>query len=597
MIDFWRNVKQTKKKSIFFQFFSLRLASLRFHTMSLIDAFNEYTRKGFITFGLNLSSRLNKDGQVKKDVKPPIGFPQFTLNTPNRVNPSHNALGFLCGTPNDIIVIDIDNTDHWSKFLEQHGQKEPLTVKQKTANGGVHLLFKFNAELASVKGKDHCFGPDFDIDVRTTGNFIYATPTAFSNSIVNWKYMWAPGQSLFDIDPIEMPTFLKDELLKNHTRGSSAPIAGPSKPAKSKSKSKSKSVATTIGDPEGLKDFIKQHYFHQPNKIGNYKKQSIESNSIAGKTEYQILVPIDEKYCPFEGREHQSNHQYIIIDKFGMRQKCHDGMCKGKSENKIAVHALPKGIQQLVGINPKMLIELSDDESESEEFDPRDSDLDIIDCTENIIAKVKNEREKKIHDVIVRPFDKDRLQPNLKKMILDQYILNYTPGGIIAELTENKYCPTCCQFHDDKGHVSIVVDDRGRKYANCDLNKGRYYPNPVQIIPMTQINVMFDNSTTIINNYNGADALLDVNFEDVVQIFDDNELNKLMFASFKGMAADIADIFFYLGKDIFALESSNDNVWWSWNSTEGIWEKSITEARLFFKNIATLFIQAQMLKN
>src|SRR5437868_10718618 len=51
------------------------------------------------------------------------------------INDSHNALVIITGTSN-IIVVDIDNINHWQQFLKEHNiTEEPNTVKVKTSNG------------------------------------------------------------------------------------------------------------------------------------------------------------------------------------------------------------------------------------------------------------------------------------------------------------------------------------------------------------------------------------------------------------------------------------------------------------------------------
>ncbi|NDD85269.1 hypothetical protein EBZ38_13480 [bacterium] len=37
-----------------------------------------------------------------------------------------------------------------------------------------------------------------------------------------------------------------------------------------------------------------------------------------------IIISLDDLFCPFRGACHKSNHQYIVIDKHSVKQKCHD---------------------------------------------------------------------------------------------------------------------------------------------------------------------------------------------------------------------------------------------------------------------------------
>lgn len=57
-------------------------------------------------------------------------------------NTKYNGLALITGKVNNIIVVDIDNIEHWNKFLEENDRDEPNTVKAISGSGGVHLYFK-----------------------------------------------------------------------------------------------------------------------------------------------------------------------------------------------------------------------------------------------------------------------------------------------------------------------------------------------------------------------------------------------------------------------------------------------------------------------
>jgi hypothetical protein len=113
-----------------------------------------------------------------------------------------NGIALLTGKINDIFVIDIDNIEHWNKFLKVHNETEPETVKAKSGSGGIHLYFKYTENLKEIKTKSHCFGSDYDIDVRTNGGNIIVPPSKYNNK----KYEWI--NSLLDYDPIELPNWI-----------------------------------------------------------------------------------------------------------------------------------------------------------------------------------------------------------------------------------------------------------------------------------------------------------------------------------------------------------------------------------------------------
>ena len=113
---------------------------------------------------------------MKKNVKPPRYFPNITNDTEHSFD-GRNALGFLCGKTNNVIVIDVDSISDWQKLLDEVDEQEPSTVKQTTANGDFHLFFKYKPHYNIIKGKDHYFGPNYTVDVQTNGKIIYVDPT------------------------------------------------------------------------------------------------------------------------------------------------------------------------------------------------------------------------------------------------------------------------------------------------------------------------------------------------------------------------------------------------------------------------------------
>jgi P4 family phage/plasmid primase-like protien len=61
-----------------------------------------------------------------------------------------------------------------------------------------------------------------------------------------------------------------------------------------------------------------------------------------------ITVSLHNKYCQFIQKEHQSNHQYVIIDSHSSKQKCHDTDCHQLKFKEIEFKGYPKDLQDLV---------------------------------------------------------------------------------------------------------------------------------------------------------------------------------------------------------------------------------------------------------
>ena len=92
-------------------------------------------------------------------------------------------------------------------------------------------------------------------------------------------------------------------------------------------------------DRKIIKKYVQKEYHHLPNKI----------REIIINTEMNcIIVALTEKYCPFVEREHQSNHQYIIIDVTSSKQKCYDTDCNDKKHDEKKLEDYPTEISMII---------------------------------------------------------------------------------------------------------------------------------------------------------------------------------------------------------------------------------------------------------
>jgi len=65
-----------------------------------------------------------------------------------------------------------------------------------------------------------------------------------------------------------------------------------------------------------------------------------------------LILPLKTKECHFAQRAHESNHQYLLVDRNGCRQKCHDHECAHKEHKFIeAAHFPPHVTKELVKVN------------------------------------------------------------------------------------------------------------------------------------------------------------------------------------------------------------------------------------------------------
>jgi len=86
--------------------------------------------------------------------------------------------GVPCGTPNNILVLDIDvKTNGW-ETIKQYGLEIPDTLSQKTLSGGTHFIFRYDP--SRNLGNKVGFLPG--LDIRSEGGWI-----AWYNRDVDWK--------------------------------------------------------------------------------------------------------------------------------------------------------------------------------------------------------------------------------------------------------------------------------------------------------------------------------------------------------------------------------------------------------------------------
>jgi P4 family phage/plasmid primase-like protien len=84
-------------------------------------------------------------------------------------------------------------------------------------------------------------------------------------------------------------------------------------------------------------EYIKMYY--------NYNYSDIVDYKIGDKF---ICIGLKDKFCRFKKMEHKSNHQYIIIDMTGSKQKCHDIDCSNDKWNAIVFDNLPTELKNML---------------------------------------------------------------------------------------------------------------------------------------------------------------------------------------------------------------------------------------------------------
>ena len=107
-------------------------------------------------------------------------------------------IGVACGEPSGIVVIDVDprnGGDASIRALAAKGHPFLKPPRQRTGNGGFHLVYQHRAGIGNSKGK---LGRG--IDVKSTGGYIVAAPS--------WTRPSADGSGgpyVWEVSPFELP--------------------------------------------------------------------------------------------------------------------------------------------------------------------------------------------------------------------------------------------------------------------------------------------------------------------------------------------------------------------------------------------------------
>jgi P4 family phage/plasmid primase-like protien len=88
-----------------------------------------------------------------------------------------------------------------------------------------------------------------------------------------------------------------------------------------------------------IKKFIRKNY--------KYKTDDIRE-IIIDRSLNCIVIALSDKFCYNIDREHKSNHQYIVIDTYSSKQKCHDLDCQDFKYCEIKVMDFPKEINEII---------------------------------------------------------------------------------------------------------------------------------------------------------------------------------------------------------------------------------------------------------
>ena len=193
------------------------------HTIKLDDTSVSLQKEAnkLLDIGILSTSVLLKEINGKKVmVKKPRSF--NTLNKDNclkSVKDNHNCLTILTGNRSNIMVLDIDNKtdpkiknglDVWKSWIKSNG--DIATWKAKTGNNGFHYYFKYDDKTKDFKTKSNLTIGEtkYSIDVRNKAGIIYAPPTVYQSGNNLKKYTWL--STPFETELLDMPNWLHEKL-------------------------------------------------------------------------------------------------------------------------------------------------------------------------------------------------------------------------------------------------------------------------------------------------------------------------------------------------------------------------------------------------
>jgi hypothetical protein len=95
----------------------------------------------------------------------------------------------------------------------------------------------------------------------------------------------------------------------------------------------------TTRDQDIIKKFVRKNY--------KYRNADLRDVFIDRQLNC-IIVALNDTFCHNIDREHRSNHQYIVIDTYSSKQKCHDTDCREYKLNEIKINQFPKEINEII---------------------------------------------------------------------------------------------------------------------------------------------------------------------------------------------------------------------------------------------------------
>ena len=246
----------------------------------------------------------------------------------------------------------------------------------------------------------------------------------------------------------------------------------------------------TKSDIDIIRKFVRKFYKYKFRDI-----REIKINTMINC----IVVALNDTFCYNIDREHNSNHQYIVIDTYSSKQKCHDTDCVDFKYDEIKIRDFPKELNEII------LKCLRVNKTEQELIQRA-----IKECKDYITENFDTTLQEIQFDKSEMVFRGDVSQNSIMKMSGKCPECN-----IEHHISDNGYCLKCkvCSAVFPKNTLIPIAD----KYKN--LNK--FFLAYNQLVNNGTVNINIQN-----NYYNGEEEFsCDVQLDN--SIFRKEELTKL----------------------------------------------------------------------
>jgi P4 family phage/plasmid primase-like protien len=298
-------------------------------------------------------------------------------------------------------------------------------------------------------------------------------------------------------------------------------------------------------DIDVIRKFVRKYYKY---KFRDIREIKINTNINC------IIVALNDTFCYNIDREHASNHQYIVIDVYSSKQKCHDTDCVDFKYDEIKIRDFPKELNEII------LKCLRVNKTEQELIQRA-----IKECKDYITENFDTSLEEIQFDRTEMVFRGDVSQNSIMKMSGKCPECN-----VEHHISDNGYCLKCkvCSAVFPKNTLIPIAD----KYKN--LNK--FFLAYNQLVNNGTVNINIQN-----NYYNGEEEFsCDVQLDN--SIFRKDELTKLYNQVLDGhKVIKISELLYKMEVDF----KYTNGMWYYFNSS--IW-KSDKESLELRKRIVKL---------